>query len=401
MPWKEAHTVSERHHLIDLVVHNDIAVSEAARTLCVSRKTAYKWLARFDAGGREALADQSRARHTQDHSTPLEIRDALIELRKQTGVGPRQLLWKVRRLMPLAQLPAVSTVSSILMKAGLIESKSRRRRDPHLRGPDGAYRAGTHPNEQCTVDFKGQFRLGDRSLCYPLTVQDDATRFVLCVDGYDSTGTSGAMKSFQRIFQDRGLPERIHSDNGSPFASTGIGRLSRVSVEWMRQGIEVCRSRVGHPQDNPRHERMHRTLKAQAARPPSATAHAQQCRFSKFIRWMNEERGHEGIGMRAPCELYQPSARAWQQQPDEVDYPGRWEVRRIRKSGEMKFKGTRVFLSSALAGEAVGLAEIDEGIWRECYRNSAICFVNTRTKTPRVIAELPAKEDEQKLGGEG
>ena len=401
MPGKETHAVSERHPLVDLVVHNGVPVSEAARSLCVSRKTAHKWLSRYGEGGRGALTDQSRARLTQAHSTPLEIRELLIALRKKTGVGPRQLLWKVHRLMPQVQLPAVSTVSSILMKAGLIESKSRKRRDPDLRGPDGSYRAGTRPNEQWTVDFKGQFRLGDRSLCYPLTVQDDATRFVLCVDGYDTTGASGVLTSFQRIFQERGLPKRIHSDNGSPFASSGIGRLSRVSVQWMRQGIEVCRSRVGHPQDNPRHERMHRTLKAQTARPPSATARAQQRRFSKFVHWMNEDRGHEGIGMRAPCEIYKESPREWCQCPDEAEYPGHWEVRRIGQTGEMQFQGARLFVSTALAGEAVGLVEIDEGIWRVCYRNSVLCFVNTRLETPSIITESPDEEDEQESDCDG
>ena len=392
MPWKETHAVSERHHLVDLVVHHGIAISEAARSLGISRKTAHKWLSRYDKFGRAALMDQSRARHTQSHATPIEIRDLLIALRKETGVGPRQLLWKVRRLMPLAQLPAVSTVSSILIRAGLIEAKSRKRRDPDLRGPDGSYRAGTRPNEQWTVDFKGQFRLGDRSLCYPLTIQDDATRFVLCVDGYDSISTNGVIASFRRVFREHGIPDRIHSDNGSPFASTGIGRLSRVSVQWMRQGIEVCRSRVGHPQDNPRHERMHRTLKSQTARPPSATARAQQRRFTNFVRWMNEERGHEGIGMRAPCEMYASSSREWRERPDEVEYPGSWEVRRVRQGGEIKFQGTHLFLSTALAGEAVGLHEIDEGIWRVCFRNSVLCFVNTRLDTPTVIAEPPDEE---------
>jgi transposase InsO family protein len=166
------------------------------------------------------------------------------------------------------RLPALSTVSSILRKEGLV-APSRWRRDPDLRGPAGAYRAGTSPNEQWTVDFKGQFRLGDRSMCFPLTVQDDATRFVLCVDGCVVPSTEAVLGSFERIFRRFGVPERIHSDNGAPFAGTGVGRRSRVTVEWMRQGIEVCRSRVGHPEDNPRHERMHRTLKAQTARPPS------------------------------------------------------------------------------------------------------------------------------------
>ena len=158
-------------------------------------------------------------------------------------------------------------------------------------------------------------------MCYPLTIQDDATRFVLCVDGYDSISTNGVIASFRRVFREHGIPDRIHSDNGSPFTSTGIGRLSRVSVQWMRQGIEVCRSRVGHPQDNPHHERMYQTLKNQTARTPSATACA--------------------------------------------------------------------FLSTALAGEAVGLNEIDEGIWRVCFRSSVLCFVNAGLDTPTVITEPP------------
>ncbi len=149
----------------------------------------------------------------------------------------------------------------------------------------------------------------NRSMCHPLTVRDYATRYVLCVDGHGSTSTEPAARSFERIFRDRGLAERIHSDNGVPFAGTGIGRLSRVSVEWLREGIEVCRSRVGHPEDNPRHERMHRTLKARAARPPCMTAQGQQRRFGDFFRWMNMDRGHEALGMRCLVDMYVASPR--------------------------------------------------------------------------------------------
>jgi putative transposase len=279
-------------------------------------------------------------------------------------------------------LPSVSTVSSILKRAGLVAEGRSRRRDPGLRGPTGPYRAGKAPNEQWTVDFKGEFRLGDRSMCYPLTVQDDAARYLLCVDAYPSTSGEGVARSFRRTFQRFGLPERIHSDNGKPFASSGIGRLSRISpsrgVEWMRQGIEVCRSRPSTPQDNPRHERMHRTLKAKTARPPCESRSGQQRRFGMFVRWMNEGRGHEALGMRSPSEVYEASSREWKACPEEPSYPGHWEVRRVRGTGELKLWGGLVFLSESLSGELVGLEEIDDGVWRASYRRTALCIIDRR-----------------------
>jgi len=341
--------------------------------------------------------DRSRARHTQPHATCAAVRGLLIELRQETGDGPQQLLWLARRRYPDLVLPAPSTVSSILTKAGLVEPSRRTRRDAGLRGPSGPYRAATKPNEQWTVDFKGQFRLGDRSTCYPLTVQDDATRYLLCIDGYASTSTEDVLSSFRRIFRKHGIPERIHSDNGVPFASTGLGRLSRVSVEWMRQEIEVCRSRPGHPQDNPRHERMHRTLKAKTARPPCATPPSQQRRFGAFVRWMNEERGHEGLGMRAPAEVYEPSSREWRARPKAPEYPGHWEVRRVRTTGEIRLAGSLVFLCEALQGETVGLAEVDDGLWRLSYRRSVLCFIDTRGETARVLCGVPEEEGDRRL----
>jgi transposase InsO family protein len=392
MPWKETCAVSERVRLVELV-RCGVPVAEVARLLCISRKTAHKWLVRQEHEGRAGLADRSRARHTQPHATCAAVRGILIELRKETGAGPRQLLWLARKRYPKVALPAASTVSSILLKAGLVEPSCRTRRDSDLRGPIGPYRPATKPNEQWTVDFKGQFRLGDRSLCYPLTVQDDATRFLLCVDGHESTVAEGVLSSFRRIFKKHGVPERIHSDNGAPFASTGMGRLSRVSVEWMRQEIEVCRSRPGHPQDNPKHERMHRTLKAKTARPPGATPPSQQRRFGAFVHWMNEERGHEGIGMRAPGEVYRSSKREWQARPKDPEYPGHWEVRRPRSNGDIRLLGHDVFLSDALAGELVGLEEIDDGVWRASYRRSVLCFIDARGESPRVLRSKPKEEE--------
>ncbi len=386
MPWKETCAVSERNRLVDLVVREGISAVEAARLLGVSRKTVYKWLARHDELGRPGLSDRSRARKNQPHATCAAVQGLLIELRKETGDGPRQLLWLAKRRYPELALPSVSTVSSILKKAGLVEEGRSRRRDPALRGPTGPYRAGKKPNEQWTVDFTGEFRLGDRSMCHPLTVQDDATRYLLCVDGYPSTSGEGVSKSFRRLFQRFGLPDRIHSDNGTPFASSGIGRLSRISVEWMRQGIDVCRSRPGTPQDNPRHERMHRTLKAKTARPPGGSRSGQQRRFGAFVRWMNEGRGHEALGMRSPSEVYGPSPREWKACPEEPAYPGHWEVRRVRGTGELKLRGGLVFLGEPLSGELVGLEEIDDGLWRASYRRSVLCFIDRRRGIPRVVS---------------
>jgi|GEM_PF-1108258 len=196
----------------------------------------------------------------------------------------------------------------------------------------------------------------------------------------------------QRIFRKRGLPERIHSDNGVPFAGSGVGRLSRVSVEWMRQGIEVCRSRVGYPEDNPRHERMHRTLKARTARPPCLTASGQQRRFGDFVCWMNMDRGHEALGMRCPGNVCVASPREWQPRPAEPEYPSHWEVRRVRRKGEVNIGGGMPLITNALHGELMGLEEIVDGIWRLSYRRSALCFLDLQSGSPRVMAE-PEAED--------
>ena len=303
-------------------------MSEVARALGISCKAAYKWPCRHDRWGVEGLCDRSRARHGQSHEMAPSVRRLLVALQKETGAGPRQHLFLARRQLPYDRLPAVSTVRLILRKEGLVDRARSRRRDAELRGSTGPYRSGTVANEQWTVDFKGRFRLGDRSVCHPLTVQGDATLYVLCVDGHGSTSTGPVASSLERIFRKRGLPERIHSDNGVPFAASGVGRLSRVSVEWMRQGIEVCRSRVGRPEDNLRHERMHRTLKARTARPPCLTASGQQRRFGDFVHWMNMDRGHEALGMRCPGDVYVASPREWQSRPAEPEYPGHWEVRR-------------------------------------------------------------------------
>ena len=385
MPWKVTSVVDERVRLVNLV-GKGIPIAEAARALGISRKTAYKWLDRMAEEGRAGLADRSRARRTQEHATSDRVREILVGLRRRTGLGARQLLYLAGREHPRLSLPSKSTVQDILRRAGLVEPSGRTRRDAKLRGPVGPYRAGTRPNEQWTTDFKGDFRLGNRQKCYPLTVQDDATRYLLCVDAFGSTCAEGVLSSFRRLFRTYGLPERIHSDNGAPFASPGLMRLTRLSVEWMRQGIEVCRSRPGCPQDNPRHERMHRTLKERTACPPCATWGGQQRRFGSFVRWMNECRGHEALSMREPASVYARSPREWCARPAEPEYPGHWEVRRVRSGGEVQLDGGKAFLSHALTGELVGLEEACDGVWRASYRRTVLCFVDCRGREPAVLS---------------
>jgi putative transposase len=393
MPWKVNSVVEERIRVVELV-RSGIGVSEVSRSTGVSRKTLYKWLERAEEAGRAGLADRSRARLTQAHATSEDVCKLLVGLRRRTGLGARQVLHLAGRERPDLSLPSKSTVQDILRRAGLIEPARRVRRDADLRGPTGPYRAGVRPNEQWTTDFKGHFRLGDGTTCHPLTVQDDATRYVLCAKALRSTGAEDVMSSFRRLFQRFGVPERIHSDNGPPFASPGLFRLTRLSVEWLRQGIVVCRSRPGCPQDNPRHERMHRTLKADTARPPCATLAAQARRLTDWVRWMNEERGHEALSMCVPASKYEPSVREWEARPAAPEYPGHWEVRRVRSAGEIQIGGGRVFLSHALTGDLVGLEEVEDRVWRLAYRSLVLCFIDCRGSEPRPLATFGVGHDE-------
>ena len=393
MPWKVNSVVDERIRVVELV-RSGISVSEVARSAGVSRKSVYKWLERADEAGRAGLEDRSRARLTQTHATDEETCRLLIRLRRRTGFGARLLIDQAGRAHPDLSFPAKSTVHDILRRAGLIEPKRRTRRDAELRGPTGPYRPGKRPNEQWTTDFKGHFRLGDRTMCHPLTVQDDAPRFLLCAKALRSTGAEDVIAAFRGLFRRFGLPERIHSDNGAPFASPGLFRLTRLNVDWLRQGITVCRSRPGRPQDNPRHERMHRTLKDRTARPPSATLAAQARRLTKWVEWMNEGRGHQSLSMCEPASRYEPSVREWQPRPAAPEYPGHWEVRRVRSTGEIQIGGGKVFLSHALTGDLVGLEEVEEDVWRAAYRSLVLCFVDCRKGEPRPLATFGGGHEE-------
>lgn len=258
MPWMETCAAELRELLVVAMLRQDASVVELCRQAGVSRKTAYKWLQHYRAAGRAGLEDQSRAPHTQPHAVSDAVLDMILTTRHEHPTwGVKKILPYLARTQPDLPLPSLSTAGEILRRAQLTHPRKKRRRHagPHNKGD-----AARGPNERWTIDFKGQFRLGCRALCYPLTVADHFSRYLLCVDARPSTSLQGVTPSLRRLFVEHGLPERIKSDNGPPFAGTGLARVSRLSVWLMTLGIDVEHITPGRPCENGRHERMHRTL---------------------------------------------------------------------------------------------------------------------------------------------
>lgn len=361
MPWHEESTMQLRRQLIQDVWSGATPLTELAAAYGISRKTAYKWLARYETGGLGALTDQSRRPATSPTATPPELVRALLEARARHPTwGPRKLLRLLRQREPHAPWPARSTLALHLQRAGVVISPRRVRRPGHPGRPQAPMDA---PNAIWTVDFKGQFRLGDGALCYPLTMADGFSRFLLRCDGLTSTAVAGSRAVFQRAFEAYGLPVRIRSDNGVPFATQALGRLSALSVWWIRLGILPDLIEPASPQQNGRHERMHRTLKAECARPPKATRRAQQRRFDAWRTEFNTQRPHEALADATPASVYRPSPRSYPRRLPALAYPAHYEVRRVSHNGGIRWQSAWVNVSQTLGGEEIGLVEIDDGEW--------------------------------------
>jgi len=389
MPWKENCTVDLRTELVRLVRRDGLSVTSAGASLGVSRKTAHKWLSRFEEGGRAALCDQSRAPRTHPNQTSDEMRDLVIAVRKKhPRWGPRKVLDRlVLDGWDRADLPSPSTVSDLFASKKLV--KPARRRSPLVSG-GGVNARSTDPNDLWTVDFKGDFKLGNGVRCYPLTIQDHHSKYVLSVRACESTGAAGVRDAFRLVFKTYGVPRRILSDNGVPFAAPGVTGLSRVAIDWLKQDIIIERTRSASPQDNGSHERMHRDLKAETTRPPCRTMRGQQCRMTSWSQRRNNERPHEALDGLTPSMVYEPSVRAYNPAPADWEYPGHWEVRKVQQNGMLRWRTGEVFISSALRSERVGLEEIDDGIWRLCYRGLQIGLLNERDpRGTRLVVPTP------------
>jgi transposase InsO family protein len=336
------------------------AMTELCAEYGISRKTGYKYLKRYQEEGPEALRDRSRAPHRHPNQTSGEIEAAVLRVRKAHPTwGSRKILAVLERERETDELPARSTVDALLSRAGVVRPRNRRNRLLPRSGPPVV--EAVEPNDAWSIDFKGWFRVGDGTRCDPLTVNDMATRASLELRAMVAPKLEDVQHRLKDLFWQRGLPGAMLSDNGPPFASRGIGGLSRLSVWLLRLGVQPIFIQPGHPEQNGRHERFHETMKEETASPPRASIRAQQGAFNRFKAEYNDERPHEALGMRTPGELYTPSERQMMLSLPEHEYDAAFEVRRVRRDGSMKWDGGFVFIGEALAGELIGVEEVDDG----------------------------------------
>lgn len=361
MGWKETRVQDERARFVLEADEGEVAIAELCREYGISRKTGYKWMARFESEGVAGLADRSRAPHTQPRAVSDEVEQQIVELRTlHCRWGERTLKSWLEQHHDDKPWPAAATIGAILKRRGLTVPRKRRQRA----SPSTELNAATAVNQVWGIDFKGWFRTQDGSRCDPLTISDLHSRYLLRCQVVRRCDEAHVRPLLVAAFRQYGLPERIRSDNGPPFATTGRGGLSRLAVWWIRLGIVPERIEPGQPQQNGRHERMHRTLKQYTAQPAARTLRAQQKAFNEFRKEYNDQRPHQGLGMATPASLYAPSGREYPRRLPELTYPAGWILRRVTASGEVKHQGQRFFLSEVLGGEVVGLEQIDDEHYR-------------------------------------
>ncbi|MGZ5477687.1 MAG: integrase core domain-containing protein [Thermoanaerobaculia bacterium] len=360
MPWQEKK--AERLRMEFIVAHQSeqYSFTELCELFGISREAGYYCVRRFRENGIEGLKEQSRAPKSCPHRVEPAVEQLLIEARhKHPTWGPKKLLpWLARRHD--VDLPSRSTASEILKRAGLCDVRRRRRRLEHPGKPT------TDPstaNALWAADFKGEFLMRDGNYCYPLTVTDQHSRYILACKALRSTKEIPVQLAFERLFREYGLPEAIRTDNGVPFATIALGRLSRLSVWWIKLGIRPELTQPSHPEQNGQHERMHKTLKAETTRPPGAHLQSQQRKFDRWRREFNEERPHESLGQEPPATLYTPSLRELPKKIENPTYPGHFQVRYVSRNNGIRWNRRWINVSATLREEYVGCEEVDDGVW--------------------------------------
>jgi transposase InsO family protein len=378
MPWKERSIMEERMRFV--LRHKD---GESMASLCrefgISRVTGYKIFERYEECGLEGLTDRSRRPYRYANSLPPQIEAAIVAARREKPHwGARKIKERLLRRLPSeVKVPAISTIHAIMDRHGLVTRQKRAR----TKTEGTALSQGLNPNNLWCTDYKGEFMLGDRRYCYPLTVTDYASRYVLLCEAMESVKERPAFTAFERLFKERGLPDAIRSDNGVPFASpNGLFNLSKLAVWWLRLGISIERIKPGHPQQNGRHERMHRTLKVEATRPAAGNFLQQQARFDAFVAEFNDERPHEALGMKCPAEVYQPSTREYLglQEPH---YPFHDKTLAVTACGRLCIYRKKINLSTSLAGQAVGIKEVDDGIWLVSFMDYDLGYIDLEERS--------------------
>ena len=359
MPWKECNVVEERLRFIARLLDGE-KMAGLCREFGISRKTGYKIFKRYKDCGIDGLTDRSRRPYRQASQLPMQIEKLIVGLKKEyPHWGVPKIREKLRRLYPDMHCPAISTVHAVLDRYGLVERRKRRRN----KACGTALAHVTEPNELWCADYKGEFMLADRRYCYPLTITDYASRYLFTVDALSTTKEVYAFSVFERAFKDFGLPKAIRTDNGVPFSCcNALYGLSKLSVWWLRLGIQIERIKPGCPQQNGRHERMHLTLKKEATKPASFNFLQQQERFDKFISVYNQERPHQALAGAYPGDLYTPSVRGYAP-PPEPEYPYHDKSVRVTHCGRICIGRRKINLSTVFAGQIVGLREVEDQVW--------------------------------------
>jgi putative transposase len=358
MPWKASSVVDERVRFVFEHQRGLHTMTELCAIYEITRETGYYWLRRYQQGGLEALSDRNRAPRQHPNQTPEEIAEAVLELRRaHMSWGPRKLKRVLEREEPQRCWPAASTIGTLVAREGLVFARRKRRRVAPYTQP---FASADAPNRVWCADFKGWFRTADGERIDPLTITDACSRYLLRCQCVEKMDYERVRAIFEAAFRECGLPGALRTDNGAPFASRAVAGLSRLAVWWMKLGIVPERIAAGHPEQNGRHERMHRTLKQETASPPAAHGRAQQRAFDRFRREYNEQRPHEALGMETPSAVYTRSARAYPARVPEPEYGSALRVRRVQHRGWFRWKSQEVFLSETLMGENVGLLPIDD-----------------------------------------
>jgi putative transposase len=359
MPWKECHVEDERLRFVARLLDGE-KMARLCLEFGISRKTGYKIFDRYKDCGVQAFSDRSRRPHRQANRLPEAVEALIVRLKREyPSWGAPKLREKLRQQVTGPHFPATSTVHAVLDRRGLVTH--RRRRRSAATGTDLS-----HPldaNALWCADYKGEFMLGNRRYCYPLTITDFSSRYLLTCEALATTQERFAFTVFERTFRDFGLPLRIRTDNGVPFASAhALYGLSKLAVWWLRLGIQIERIKPGHPEQNGRHERMHLTLKKEATKPAAANVLQQQARFDAFVERYNQERPHQALGMQVPAAVYTRSPRMYHGL-DELTYPFHDQTIAVTRCGRICFKGRKVNLSHVFAGQNVGVTQVGDQLW--------------------------------------
>ena len=382
MPWKVSSVMEERLRFVARLLEGE-AMTDVCLEFGISRKTGYKIFDRYQEHGLQALCDRSRRPWRYANQLPGQVETLIVRIkREKPHWGARKIREiLIKRLAGDVRIPAKSTVHAVLDRHGLVK-RAQTRRNKAMGTP---LTAAGQPNALWCADFKGEFKLGNAQYCYPLTVTDQASRFILMCEALESTREETAFTAFLQLFQERGLPDAIRTDNGLPFASpNGLFNLSKLSVWWLRLGVTIERIKPGHPQQNGRHERMHLTLKKEATRPPGMNFLQQQARFDDFVCEFNTQRPHEALGMACPASVYRPSLKPYEGLP-EITYPFHDRDHLVTACGRICMHRKKINISTVMAGQRLGLKEVDEGIWLVSFMTYDLGYIDLEQKTLQPI----------------